>query len=267
MVPVTVSEIHPLRRLMRYAGAYRGRLVSATLGMLAYAAASAALAALIKPILDNVLPNQQRLGAMAWAIVLLYLIKGLGSYVSSYLMADVGQRVVMDVRNALYRHVLGQSAGFFAQRTTGQLTSRINNDVGLVQRAVSETIGDLARECGQPFRGTADPVGLDHGDDTRPILARADGTGDHCRAELGRASHPHKQQAVRHFRKTSDGGFPEVLVRREEQTAFRGRKREHLFIGDTRALRPYPQDIVAEATQGLDHRARHVLVGKNPHAR
>ena len=61
-------------------------------------------------------------------------------------MADVGQRVVRDLRNALFRHILGQSAGFFARRTTGQLMSRINNDVGQVQQAVSETIGDLARE-------------------------------------------------------------------------------------------------------------------------
>jgi subfamily B ATP-binding cassette protein MsbA len=61
-------------------------------------------------------------------------------------MADVGQRVVTDLRNGLYRHILGQSAGFFAQRTTGQLMSRITNDVGQVQQAVSETAGDLARE-------------------------------------------------------------------------------------------------------------------------
>ena len=61
-------------------------------------------------------------------------------------MADVGQRVVMDLRNELFRHILGQSAGFFAQGATGQLLSRINNDVGQVQQAVSETVGDLARE-------------------------------------------------------------------------------------------------------------------------
>src|SRR5437667_3305079 len=61
-------------------------------------------------------------------------------------MADVGQRVVRDLRNALYRHILGQSAGFFAHGATGRLLSRINNDVGQVQQAVSETVGDLARE-------------------------------------------------------------------------------------------------------------------------
>src|SRR5262245_39571139 len=114
--------------------------------MLVYAAASAALAALIKPIVDRTLPSMDRLALMAWGIVVLYLIKGIGSYWSSYLMADVGQRVVMDLRNALFRHILGQSAGFFAHRTTGQWMSRINNDVGQVQQAVSETIGDLARE-------------------------------------------------------------------------------------------------------------------------
>jgi subfamily B ATP-binding cassette protein MsbA len=114
--------------------------------MVVYAVGSAGLAALIKPILDSVLPSQQRLAQTVWAIVGLYLLKGVGSYISTYLMAAVGQRVVMDLRNALYRHILGQSVGFFTKRTTGQLMSRINNDVGQVQQAVSETVGDLARE-------------------------------------------------------------------------------------------------------------------------
>jgi ATP-binding cassette, subfamily B, bacterial MsbA len=137
---------HPLKRLFAYATPYRGRLAAAVFGMMVYAVASAGLAALVKPILDNVLVNRERLSFTAWAIVFVYLTKGIGSYISSYLMADVGQRVVTDVRNELYRHILGQSAGFFAQRTTGQLMSRITNDVGQIQQAVSETAGDLARE-------------------------------------------------------------------------------------------------------------------------
>jgi subfamily B ATP-binding cassette protein MsbA len=137
---------HPLRRLFAYATPYRGRLAAAVAGMLVYAAGSAGLAALVRPILDNVLVNEERLAFTAWAIVGVYLLKGVGSYVSSYLMADVGQRVVTDVRNALYRHILDQSAAFFAQRSTGQLMSRITNDVGQIQQAVSETAGDLARE-------------------------------------------------------------------------------------------------------------------------
>jgi subfamily B ATP-binding cassette protein MsbA len=114
--------------------------------MVVYAIGSAGLAWLIQPILDSALPNRENLALTAWAIVGFYLLKGIGSYVSAYLMAGVGQRVVMDLRNALYRHVLGQSTAFFTQRTTGQLLSRINNDVVQVQQAVSETAGDLARE-------------------------------------------------------------------------------------------------------------------------
>jgi len=135
-----------LRRLFGYAMPYRGRMAWAIAGMIVYAIGSAGLAYLIKPIFDSVLPKQQDVAFIAWAIVGVYLLKGIGSYASSYLMADVGQRVVMDLRNTLYRHILDQSAGFFAHGATGRLLSRINNDVGQVQQAVSETAGDLARE-------------------------------------------------------------------------------------------------------------------------
>jgi len=141
-----VIRDHSLRRLLKYARPYRFRLACALVGMIVYAIGSTGLAALIKPIVDRTLPSKDQLALMTWGIIGLYLIKGLGSYGSSYLMADVGQRVVMDLRNAFFRHILGQSAGFFAQRTTGQLMSRINNDVSQVQQAVSETLGDLTRE-------------------------------------------------------------------------------------------------------------------------
>ncbi|HKT79591.1 MAG TPA: ABC transporter transmembrane domain-containing protein [Vicinamibacterales bacterium] len=144
-------DVHPLRRLFSFTRPYRLRLVWAVAGMLVYAIGSAGLAALVKFIFDYALndqrlKDQRQLAVIAWSIVGLYVLKGIGSFVSSYLMADVGQRVVMDVRNALYRHMLGQSAGFFAQNTTGQLMSRINNDVNQIQQVVSETAGDLARE-------------------------------------------------------------------------------------------------------------------------
>jgi subfamily B ATP-binding cassette protein MsbA len=141
-----VRQRDTLRRLFSYAAPYRGRLLYALVGMVVYAIGYATLAYLVKPIFDNVLPNQEGVATIAELIVVVYLLKGMGSYASSYLMTDVGQRVVMDLRNELFHHILGQSAGFFAQGATGRLLSRINNDVGQVQQAVSETIGDLTRE-------------------------------------------------------------------------------------------------------------------------
>ena len=133
-------------RLLEYARPYRGRLAIALVAMLVYGAASAGVAYLIKPIFDEVLPTGDRLGTIAGAVLGLYLLKGIGAYLSGYLMTDVGQRVVRDLRNVLFRHVLGQSAAFFSSQTTGKLMSRITNDVGQIQQAVSETLGDLTRE-------------------------------------------------------------------------------------------------------------------------
>jgi len=135
-----------LLRLLRYARPYRGRIAWAILATLVYAAASGALAALIKPILDRALPRQIHVALIAWEIIGFYLLKGLGAYFSDYLMSDVGQRVVRDLRNSLHEHMVRQSAAFFARRTTGQLLSRLTNDVAQVQHVVAETVGDLLQE-------------------------------------------------------------------------------------------------------------------------
>ena len=114
--------------------------------MMAYGAGSFGVVTQVKPILDDVLPEQRRLVSTIVAILAFYFLKGLGAYVSGYLMTDIGQRVVRDIRNQLFRHILGQSAAFFSVNTSGRLMSRITNDVAQIQRAVSETLGDLARE-------------------------------------------------------------------------------------------------------------------------
>jgi subfamily B ATP-binding cassette protein MsbA len=138
--------VNPLFRLLEYARPHRARLASAVAAMVLYGVASAGIAALIKPIFDEVLPNRENLRLVSTAIVVVYLVKGLAAYLSAYWMADVGQRVVRDLRNVLFRHILGQSAAFFSASTSGKLISRITNDVSQIQQAVSETIGDLARE-------------------------------------------------------------------------------------------------------------------------
>jgi len=120
--------------------------VWALVAMVFYAAASAFIVFLIRNVIDVVLPLGEGLSAVALGLVGLYLIKGLGSYFSGYLMEDVGQRVVTDLRDQLYGHILGQSASFFARNTTGQLLSRVANDVAQVQRVVTETASDLLRE-------------------------------------------------------------------------------------------------------------------------
>jgi ATP-binding cassette, subfamily B, bacterial MsbA len=138
--------LNPLPRLLAYSKPYRGRFAVAVIAMLVYGAASAGVAYLIKPIIDQVLPGAGNISFWAALVLAAYAVKGLGAYVSAYLMTDIGQRVVRDLRNEMFRHILDQSAGVFSRRTSGQLMSRITNDVNQVQQAVSETMGDLLRE-------------------------------------------------------------------------------------------------------------------------
>ncbi len=143
--------MNPLSRLFGYARPYRGRLAAALTAMLFYAAASAAVAWLIKPLLDEVLApdlvrSKDTLATWSLQVLAAYALKGLGAYASTFLMTDIGQRVVRDLRDRLFRHILDQSAAFFSHYSSGSLMSRITNDVNQVQQAVSETVGDLTRE-------------------------------------------------------------------------------------------------------------------------
>src|SRR5687767_1614497 len=124
------------RRLITHALAYRGRLLIALVAMLAYGLGSLAMPALLKKVLDILSkePDAANINA-SWIgglILLAYFVKGIGSYVSDYEMTWVGQRVVMDIRVKLFRHVLDQSAAFFSQKTVGQLVSRLTSDVAHV---------------------------------------------------------------------------------------------------------------------------------------
>jgi subfamily B ATP-binding cassette protein MsbA len=138
--------VSPLFRLFAYSKPYRGRFVLAAAAMLAYGAGSAWQTLLVRRVVDDVLGRQAELVAVGTAIIVSYLIRGAGSYFSGVLMADVGQRVVLDLRNQMFRHTLGQSAAFFKSHSSGQLLSRLTNDIGQVQQAASDTLVDLIRE-------------------------------------------------------------------------------------------------------------------------
>jgi len=116
--------------------------------MLLVGATTSALAFLIKPALDEIFlkKNSDMLIWIPVAVIVIYLIKGVCSYTQTILMSFIGQRIVADLRNQLYRHIQMQSLSFFTKNPTGLLMSRITNDVGYVQGAVSEAVTSLLKD-------------------------------------------------------------------------------------------------------------------------
>lgn len=140
------DDFRQFRRLFAYTRPYRGRLLLAWLATGLYAAAGAGIVHMVEPIFDDVLIDNLSVLPVAATILGLYLAKGVGSYLSTTLVASVGQRVVTDLRNALYEHVLGQSFSFLSRHSTGSLMSHITTDVEKIQAAVAELAGDVLKE-------------------------------------------------------------------------------------------------------------------------
>ncbi len=157
--------MNEFRRLSRFVRPYMGALIFSLLLLFFAGIFEVLTTALAIPLFDDVLktgsaPNSKfaflkhylsmipgsDITELAVALVALTFFKGLCLYHSNYRMSLVGQRVVMDLRNQLYAHVLKQSMGFFSLNSTGRLMSRMGSDVEQMQEAVSTTIAELFRE-------------------------------------------------------------------------------------------------------------------------
>jgi len=139
-------ELRLFQRLFSYTRPYRGRLSLSWVATAGYAAAGALLVSQVKPIFDKALIQGVDVGRLSATILILYVVKGVCSYLSSTLVADAGQHAVTDLRNGLYEHLLRQSFSFLGRSTTGSLMSHITTDVEKIQAAVSELAGDLLKE-------------------------------------------------------------------------------------------------------------------------
>ena len=85
-----------------------------------------------------------------WLIPLLLVIvifgKGLFTFLSSFLMKSIGYKVGKKLRDDLFGHIIYQSSDYFDYKSTGDLMSRLTNDVDKIQVAVAGSMGDLIRE-------------------------------------------------------------------------------------------------------------------------
>jgi len=135
-------------RLLQLAKPHASKFMLAMLCMLVVGAMTSALAFLVKPVLDEIFlkKNADMLIWIPIAVIVIYMIKGVCSYTQTILMSFIGQRIVADLRNNLYKQIQMQSLSFFTKNPTGILMSRITNDVGYVQGAVSEAVTSLLKD-------------------------------------------------------------------------------------------------------------------------
>ncbi|NOZ50458.1 MAG: ABC transporter ATP-binding protein [Chloroflexi bacterium] len=134
-----------LRRVWDYARPYGRWIAFVLLGIFVTSMIDAALPLLVRDLINTAIPQKDigRLNLLALGLILIPLTGGLINVWQRQYSARVGEGIIYDLRCALYEHLQRMSLRFFTTTKSGELISRLNNDVVGAQRAVTGTLIDL----------------------------------------------------------------------------------------------------------------------------
>ncbi|MGV9558337.1 ABC transporter ATP-binding protein [Streptomyces sp. NPDC003522] len=138
---------HPrqVRRILRLFRPYRGRLAVVGLLVAASSLVSVATPFLLKEALDVAIPEGRTglLSLLALGMILSAVLAGVFGVLQTLISTTVGQRVMHDLRTAVYGRLQSMSLAFFTRTRTGEVQSRIANDIGGMQATVTSTATSL----------------------------------------------------------------------------------------------------------------------------
>jgi ATP-binding cassette, subfamily B, bacterial len=134
-----------LRRIGRLFAPYKARL-GGVLFLIVFAAALGVVPAfLLKRVLEAIAQNDTRtLSISAAGMIAIAVATGVLGVIQTLLSNQVGQRVMHDLRASVFRHLQRLSLAFFTRTRTGEVQSRISNDIGGVQNVVTNTATSIA---------------------------------------------------------------------------------------------------------------------------
>jgi subfamily B ATP-binding cassette protein MsbA len=131
-----------IRRILAFARPYRGRLAGALALLLVWTGVNLVVPLGMKALLDAVFEEGDGalLNRIALVLLGLFAVQGLVGAAGGYLLAWAGERVVADLRQRVYAHLHRLGLRFFAGTRTGEISSRLTNDVAKVQTAVTDDL-------------------------------------------------------------------------------------------------------------------------------
>jgi ATP-binding cassette subfamily B protein len=135
-----------VRRIAGYFRPYRWQVAAVLVSIVATAIISLANPLLLKLIIDDAILKRDlnKLTLYAALLIVIPFVTGIIGVGQTYLSTQVGQRVMRDLRNVLYDHLQAMSLRFFTDTRTGEIQSRLSNDVNGVQNVVTNTATSIA---------------------------------------------------------------------------------------------------------------------------
>ncbi|HEX5581821.1 MAG TPA: ABC transporter transmembrane domain-containing protein [Gemmatimonadaceae bacterium] len=143
-----LTSPRPLVRLFPRLRPYAGRLVVAALCLLGAAAVGLAFPQVVRHLLDAAFERGDRgmLDRIALLLVGLFAIQGALNFVQVFFLTSTAERVIARLREDLFAHLIRLSPGFFAERRSGELTSRMSSDLSLLQTTFSSWLSEFSRQ-------------------------------------------------------------------------------------------------------------------------
>lgn len=137
------------RRLLAYLASYKLRLFAATIGLVFAAALSLVFPAVIQQVVDSVFSDADvaLLDIITLALLGVFLLRSLASFVQTYNMNYVGEKIVVDLRCQLYAHLQTLSLRYYADRRVGELISRLSSDVTVVRTVLTGNIATVLQQA------------------------------------------------------------------------------------------------------------------------
>jgi subfamily B ATP-binding cassette protein MsbA len=147
-VPSPKLSLQPLSRLLPLVRPYRGRLMVASVFLVVAAAAGLVFPAVMRFLLDAAFEKKDRPALDRIAIILLsvFAVQAVANFVQVYLLSSSTERIVAALRARTFAHLIRLSPAFFTERRTGELTSRLSSDLGLLQSLLSTWVSELSRQ-------------------------------------------------------------------------------------------------------------------------
>ncbi|MDH4228525.1 MAG: ABC transporter ATP-binding protein/permease [Nitrospirota bacterium] len=142
-----ISPRHYYLRLLSYLRSHVGRVLLAMLLAGVVSGCTAAVAYLVRPLLDQALiaGDRHMLAVIPGLVLAVVLMKTSAGYAQTVLMQAIGQRVLRDIRDDLNRAILRLPVRHFTHTGSAELISRMFNDVNVLQRVVSGVVKDLVQ--------------------------------------------------------------------------------------------------------------------------
>ena len=136
------------QRMLSYLRPYVGWLIVAFVALVISAVLSLVFPAVIQSVVDTVLQdsNISLLDQITLFLLAVFLLRSVSSFVETYAINFIGERVVVDIRKSLYSHLLNFSLGFYADNRVGELISRMSSDVTKMQTALTNNVVTLLQQ-------------------------------------------------------------------------------------------------------------------------